>query len=1066
MKDQSKAGAINTNAKMHSNKNVKMLGDKPSLGQRIASIKNEYGYLWLAALIPAVIFFLIYLARGLYPFGSGTVLVLDLNGQYAYFFEALRNAVLDGGSLLYSWSRALGGEFIGMYAYYIASPLSYLICLFPADKTQEFLLIMFMLKSAICGATMGFYLHKHSISKNKLSVITFAIMYALSAYCVVQQNNTMWIDAVMWLPLVAFGVEEVIKYGRYKVFVIFLALTLASNFYIGYMVCIFVLLYYFFFMLAYTERNVNNPRLEEKHFLKSFIRIGFFSIVAVCMAAVIIFGAYYSLQFGKNEFTDPNWEVKMKFDFYDFLFKLFPSSYDTVRIDGLPFVYCGLLTVILAPLFFCSKKFTLREKIASGVFLLIFVFSFMISSLDLIWHGFQKPQWLNARFSFMFCFFLIFLAFRAFDHVKEIKAGYLAGISGLILIFVAVLQKFDDEFKQKLVDLSYGPNEEDFLVHPYATILLTVICLVIYVTLIAMMFKSKNKELVSVVLLCVVCGELFISGLTNINDLDKDVGYTTYQSYNEFNNLMRPVTETLTEDHDTSFYRFEKTYHRKLNDNMALDIRGVSNSTSTLNKSTINFLRMLGYYSQSHKSQYKGGTIVTDSLIGMKYIISDRDYTPLYGESVLTGEDYAKHEGMTLEELQEATFADKYKDYSSDDIMVYYNKYALSLAFAASDNVLNVNMKDHNIRVSKDSDDYEEKYNPDGYTSPFTRVNAFFSGILGEEVEIFKPATQTDVALNNVKHSTSKVQHGDLTEKVADHDRYDKIDKDKAGTVTYTYTVPEGEMLYLFFPAYYNREVDLSAKALNTETGEFEKMKIFDSPRDDGTINNSKTSSCSFSKCNDRIVELGFAPSTEYQLTVTIDNTYNQFYTKNDKAFIYYVDMDLFADVIERIREYEFKIDKNYKEDDLPGTIKTANNDQLILTSIPYDEGWNVYVDGKKVDVIEVGDALLAFRIDDAGEHTLRLKYRSDAFNYGIIITISAIAAFIVIIILEKKLKQIKPIKTFFVVDGEDSFTDVYNYSEVDEEIGASPSLFDYLFKDNKTQPDKKDSRSQQHKKK
>ena len=59
MKDQSKAGAINTNAKMHSNKNVKMLGDKPSFGQRIASIKNEYGYLWLAALIPAVIFFLI-----------------------------------------------------------------------------------------------------------------------------------------------------------------------------------------------------------------------------------------------------------------------------------------------------------------------------------------------------------------------------------------------------------------------------------------------------------------------------------------------------------------------------------------------------------------------------------------------------------------------------------------------------------------------------------------------------------------------------------------------------------------------------------------------------------------------------------------------------------------------------------------------------------------------------------------------------------------------------------------------------------------------------------------------
>ena len=105
--------------------------------------RKDYGYIWLGALIPAVLFYLIYLVRGLYPFGDGTVLVLDLNGQYAYFFENLRSCVLEGNTLLYSWSRALGGEFLGMYAYYLASPLSYLICLFPKGYTQEFLLVMF-----------------------------------------------------------------------------------------------------------------------------------------------------------------------------------------------------------------------------------------------------------------------------------------------------------------------------------------------------------------------------------------------------------------------------------------------------------------------------------------------------------------------------------------------------------------------------------------------------------------------------------------------------------------------------------------------------------------------------------------------------------------------------------------------------------------------------------------------------------------------------------------------------------------------------------------------------------
>ena len=968
---------------------VMLLGRKRSLSE----LFHEYWYLAIAALIPAFLFFLMYLARGLYPFGDGTVLVLDLNGQYVYFFEALRNTVLEGGSLLYSWSRAMGGEFMGMYAYYIASPLSYLICLFPLDKTQEFLLVMFLIKAALCGGTMGFYLHNHSKNHNKLTVITFSVMYALSAYCVVHQSNTMWIDAVMWLPLVALGVERVIKYGKFKTFVIFLALTLASNFYIGYMVCIFVLLYYFFFMIAYTENGVNNPLREKLHFPKSFVRMGIFSLIAIGMAALIVFCAYYSLQFGKNEFTDPSWEVTMKFDFFDLLFKLLPSSYDTVRIDGLPFVYCGLLAVILAPLFFLCKKIPLRERIVSGVFLMIFALSFMISVADLVWHGFQKPQWLNARYSFMFCFFLLFLAFRAFEHLKSIKIKHVAVVSGFIFMFVVILQNFSEQFKDKLVSLSYGPKEEDFMVHDFATILLAIVCLVAYVSIIAVMKKAKNKDIVAAVLLCVVCGEMFFSGLCNINDFDKDVGFTTYQSYNEFNDLIRPVTDTL-QDYDDSFYRFEKTYHRKLNDNMAFNIRGVSNSTSTLNKDTINFLRVLGYYSQSHKSQYKGGTVVSDSLLGMKYIISDRDYSKLYGEPVLTGEDYAKYMGMTLSELQDATFADKYNDYSSDDLNVYLNPYALSLAFASSDDILSVNVKDHNSLIASDNKDYEEKYNPNGYKSPFTRLNAIYSGILGRSVEIFKPAVETDVELNNVTHKVS-----------SEHDRYEKNDKNKEGSVTFTYSVPDdGSMLYLYIPAYYNREVDLSSTT----------MKIFDSPISDGTLNNSKNSNSSFAKCNDRIVELGFSTRDEYSLKITIDNSYNQLYIKVNQPIVYYVDMDLFAEVIETIRENQLVIGEDYKEDDIKGTISTDNDGQLIYTTIPYDKGWQVYVDGKKVETFEINEAVVGFRIDNAGDHNVRLVYRSNAIVFGSIISLVSIAFFVLIVVFERRIRALPVVQNIF----------------------------------------------------
>lgn len=958
-----------------------MLHEKLPFKQRLRYIKQEYGYLALAALIPAVLFFLIYLARGLYPFGNGTVLVLDLNGQYVYFFEHLRNTVLEGGSLLYSWSRSLGGEFLGMYAYYIASPLSYLICLFPKDRTQEFLLIMFMIKAAICGGTMGFYLHKHSEIRNKFNVIAFSVLYAMSAYCVVQQNNTMWIDAVMWLPLVTYGLEQLIKYGKYKMFVIFLALTVASNFYIGYMCCIFVFLYFFFYHLAYKDNNVNNPKLEKNHLWRSLVRVGAFSAIAIGIAAVIVLGAYYSLQFGKNEFTDPSWEINLRFDFFDLLFKMLPSSYDTVRIDGLPFVYCGLITVILAPLFFCSKKFTVREKIVSGVFLMIFVLSFMISVVDLVWHGFQKPQWLNNRYSFMFCFFLIYLAFRAFEAIEEFSTKSLACVSAFIFFFVVILQNFSEAYKDKLVSLSYGPNEEDFQVHEFATILLTVVCLIIYISVIAIMKRAKNRDFVSAILVCVICVEVFLSGLCNINDLDEDVGYTTYTKYNEFQTLYRPITDTLL-DYDTTFYRFEKTYHRKLNDNMALSIKGISNSTSTLNKDTINFLRMMGYYSQSHKSQYYGGNPVGDSLIGLKYIISEKDLSHIYGDPVLSAEDYAKHMGMTVEELKQATFADEYKDLTAADINVYYNKYALSLAFTANTDIFDVNFKDQNSWADK----IDEKYNPDGYTSPFTRINALITAILGEDetVEVFKPAIQ---------NGDPKVSAGVSATVSSNHNKY----VGEKGTVTYSYTVPTGVSLYLFFPAYYNREIKISSST----------MDIWD-----GTT--------SLSKCNDRIVSLGYTEDTEYELKVTINNTRNEFYTKLDDSFIYYVDVDVLEYAFAKIQSQQLIYDENYKDDDIHGTITTANNDQTVLTTIPYDEGWHVYVDGERVEITEAVNALISFNIDSAGEHSIRFVYRSTAFTLGIIITVASLAGFILIIIFERKLKKLRFIKSVFVVNGQD----------------------------------------------
>jgi uncharacterized membrane protein YfhO len=174
----------------------------------LQSTFGEYGYLLFAALIPVVLFYLMYLlGRQLHPFGDGTVLVFDLTGQYVSFYEGLHDILRGEADLLYSFSRNLGGEFLGIYDYYVASPFAMLLALFPERFMLEALLILFLLKSALCGFFMGLYLHKHSSGEpNRLAVVVFSVLYAMSSYCVVQQHNSMWIDAVLWLPMLCLGI--------------------------------------------------------------------------------------------------------------------------------------------------------------------------------------------------------------------------------------------------------------------------------------------------------------------------------------------------------------------------------------------------------------------------------------------------------------------------------------------------------------------------------------------------------------------------------------------------------------------------------------------------------------------------------------------------------------------------------------------------------------------------------------------------------------------------------------------------------------------------------------------
>ena len=676
----------------------------------------------LSFLIPFLTFFLVYVARLIYPFGNGTVLVLDLNAQYIYFFEALRDAIVGEGSIIYSFERALSGEFLGIFAYYLASPLSLIVALFPKENIQEALLLIILIKCGLCGLTANVYLTK-TRKLSEVGALIFSTCYALSSYGIIYSSNTMWIDCMYLLPLIMLGIERLIRERRYMLYTLSLALALITSFYIGYMICIFAVVYFlaYYFYCTPDERG---EELESIHFLKSGLRFSLFSIISAAMASPLIFPVLYSLTFGKDSFSNPKIAFTVKTEFLDIFAKLLPASYDTVRPEGMPFIYCSVLCVILAALYFMVPTISSRKKASMGIVAAILAISFCGSTIDLVWHGFQFPNWLNFRYSFIFTFIMIVIAADAFARLRDIKPSVITATVIVFILLCSVLQKLEYE-----------------RLNEFAAVWAGVGCAI--AALAGLRAAIKNPVHGSVALLCITLIELLGNGIAGIYMMDDDVGFSKHSYYNDFAVKYRSDAEYMREN-DPSLYRSENLVIRKVNDNYAIGLNGISGSTSTLNKSVISYLAELGYSSRSHHSNYSDPNPVGDSLIGIKYILSDgkKEADPLY-ELIYTDPD--------------------------DSTVIYENPYALPLAYT----------------VSADYKGFDNT----AYDNPFELMNAMCGSMLGDgELDLFK-ANKYDLKLENA-------------ERVSNSSRktYKRERTNQSGRLNFVITAESDGVMYAFFP--------------------------------------------------------------------------------------------------------------------------------------------------------------------------------------------------------------------------------------------------------------------------
>ena len=658
---------------------------------RLPQVKQiKWNYLALAFCIPLVGMLVVMLVSQFEPFGKNAILYSDMYHQYFPFFAAFRRALLSGDSLLWSWSVGLGMDYLGLIAYYLASPLNLLSIFMPEGILLECYELLLPIRLGLASLFFAYSL-KELFGKDDLSISVFGGFYGLCAWTMGYLWNVMWLDTFALLPLVALGTVQLLRDKKFILYTVSLFLAVFANYYIGFFVCIFVFLLFFIYEFCRWQGF--------KRFALDLCRIAVFSILAIGMTAILELPAFAALQttqssvnkfpegFRLNIAKEHTWKGLL--DAMRQVAGNMAGGISPTFKEGLPNVYTGVGTMFMAFLYLLSKDVKWKDKFCAVLLLVFFMLSFILRQLDYIWHGFHFTNMIPYRFSFLFSFVMLYMAYKAWTERENFKLWQAVAAA---VLSVGIISCSDTARELTLLDGNEAGASWMFVLYN-GVILLAVLAAFCYGLTkkkipadadqsVAEWIRRENKlrrSCMGIVLLAVMAVELILN-LVNFGTNFSGTSVSHYPRGTEHAaSMIRYMHER---EDDTLFYRAEATHSQTLNDGALNNYNGVSTFTSSANVKVTEFMRMLGYGAKNTYNRYcyEEASPVSNLFLGLKYMIersgddkesSIFDEIHRYGDVALLHNNYYLPLGFLAEpELAELSFTGNYNGFRFQNVLM------------------------------------------------------------------------------------------------------------------------------------------------------------------------------------------------------------------------------------------------------------------------------------------------------------------------------------------------------------------------------------------------------------
>ena len=593
--------------------------------------------------LPFFILTVICIFHDVYPFGEQCILHIDMYHQYCPFFTELMDKIKHGGSMFYSWNIGLGADFISLYAYYLASPLNWLLLLCPQNHVIEFMTLLVILKISLAGLFFGYYLKEH-FEKNHAAISIFATAYALCGFSAAYAWDIMWLDCMMLAPLVVLGLEQLIKEKKVLLYYISLSLCIISNYYIAIMVCIFQVIWFVITWLENKETGIG-----------AWIRFAIYSLLAGGTGAILIIPEAITL--GASGSQNISFPDTMEW-YFNIIAELGRHSVMTEPYTGKdhwPNIYCGVFVLLLFVLYLFNREISWKKKLSRGLLAAFFVISFSNNILDFIWHGMHFPDSLPGRQTFLYAFLMLAVSYEAFLHFKGTRFldVIAAGVASVGLM--AVSYHFSDgtilgESAATATYVFLGSYIVVLLIYFYAEE-----CILEDVVKKIGKIKKATREELKKIMLSFGCAAMLLELFFNYNVTGFDTtSRTAYVKSMDDYHAVLAEAENQAQDKGILFYRTEELERKTKNDAALSGYYSATQFSSLMNINVSHIYQDLGMEGGKNFYCINGASPLISSMLSLKYVIADN----------------------AMEESPIRTLAA-----SSGNTYLYENKYSLPLGF-------------------------------------------------------------------------------------------------------------------------------------------------------------------------------------------------------------------------------------------------------------------------------------------------------------------------------------------------------------------------------------------------